>query len=71
MTCLEVVFEMNLLQVCGTRVGDGFMRDDCKVNKDIVATRPKAALFDETRRQTLFVKTMCLCANDIDVKEMM
>ena len=37
------------------------------VNKVIVATRPKAALCYETRRQSLFVRTMCLCAKDVDV----
>ncbi len=60
---------MNLRKVCGTRVGDGLIRrDECKVNNDIVANRPKAALCYETRRQSLFVKTMCLCANDVDVE---
>ena len=37
------------------------------MNKVIVATRPKAALCYETRRQPLFVKTRSLCANNVDV----
>ena len=52
----------------GKRVGDGVIRrDGCRMNKVIVATRPKAALYYETRRQPLFVKTTFLCANNVDV----
>ena len=52
----------------GKRVGDGVIRrDGCRMNKVIVATRPKAALCYETQRQPLFVKTTSLCADNVDV----
>lgn len=49
---LEDMVGSNMKMNYGGRVVDGIIvrRVGCKLNKDIVATRPKAALCCETRR---------------------